>query len=122
MSAVMTSKISSGKRFLADLRREIEAHAGVNHLFLARCSTSPFSREDFRVFGENHYPLVCVFTSYLERLLVRGPASESKLWLAKVLVDEYGEGSRGDDHATLYARFLRSADSPVADQSDYRVP
>ena len=82
-------------RFLADLRVEIETHPGVNHLFLSRCATSPFSRLVYRVFGENHYPLVCVFTSYLERLLVRAPTSDAKLWLAKVLVDAYGAGSDG---------------------------
>lgn len=107
---------AKAKRFLSELRREIEAHPGVNHLFLARCATSPFAREDYRVFGENHFPLVCVFTSYLERLLVRAPSSDSKLWLAKVLVDEYGEGSEGEDHATLYAHFLRSAGSDVPDR------
>jgi pyrroloquinoline quinone (PQQ) biosynthesis protein C len=49
-----------------------------------------------------------VFTSYLEALLIRAPDSEAKLWLAKVLVDEYGEGSEGHDHATLYASFLNA--------------
>ncbi len=109
--------------FLASLRREVESHPGVNHLFLQRCATSPFSRQDYRVFGENHFPLVCVFTNYLERLLVRAPSSEAKLWLAKVLVDEYGEGSEGEDHATLYAHFLRSAGSTVPDRGDtVKVP
>lgn len=107
--------MSSSREFLAKLRAEIETHPGVNHLFLARVATAPFSREDYRVFGENHYPLVCVFTSYLERLLVRAPSSEAKLWLAKVLVDEYGEGSEGEDHATLYAHFLRACGSTVPD-------
>ena len=79
--------MSEARAFLADLRREIEAHPGVNHLFLSRLSTTPFARADYKVFGENHYPLVCVFTSYLERLLVRAPDSEAKLWLAKVLID-----------------------------------
>lgn len=102
--------------FLRSLRREVEAHEGVNHLFLQRLAVSPFAREDYRVFGENHFPLVCVFTNYLERLLLRAPNSESKLWLAKVLVDEYGEGSEGHDHAELYADFLRSAGSPVPDR------
>jgi pyrroloquinoline quinone (PQQ) biosynthesis protein C len=105
------------------LRREVESHPGVNHLFLQRCATSPFSRQDYRVFGENHFPLVCVFTNYLERLLVRAPSSEAKLWLAKVLVDEYGEGSEGEDHATLYGHFLRSAGSTVPDRGDsVKVP
>ena len=104
------------------LRVEIEAHPAVNHLFLNRCATSPFAREDYRVFGENHFPLVCVFTSYLERLLVRAPTSDAKLWLAKVLVDEYGEGSEGEDHATLYGHFLRSCGSTVPDEPNGKVP
>jgi len=99
---------TEAQTFLAELRREIECHPAVNHLFLNRLATSPFSRQDYRVFAENHYPLVCVFTSYLESLLVRAPESEAKLWLAKVLVDEYGEGSEGHDHATLYGTFLKA--------------
>lgn len=115
--------MSAAQAFLKDLRREIEAHPGVNHLFLNRCATSPFSRHDYRVFGENHFPLVCVFTSYLERLLVRAPTSDAKLWLAKVLVDEYGEGSEGHDHATLYGEFLRSTGSDVpSKKDDVKVP
>jgi len=110
------------KAFLEDLRREIEAHPGVNHLFLNRLATSPFSREDYRVFGENHYPLVSVFTTYLERLLTRAPSSHAKLWLAKVLVDEYGEGSQGEDHATLYRAFLAAAGSRVDSLGAGRVP
>ncbi len=110
------------QRFLDDLRREIETHPGVNHLFLNRLATSPFSREDYRVFAENHFPLVCVFCSYLERLLVRAPDSESKLWLAKVLVDEYGEGSEGHDHSTLYGMFLKSSGGSVKDTKDITVP
>lgn len=113
---------TEAKAFLKELRDEIAMHPGVNHLFLNRCATSPFSREDYRVFGENHYPLVCVFTSYLERLLVRAPTSDAKLWLAKVLVDEYGEGSEGEDHATLYGHFLRSCGSRVPDAHDTLVP
>ena len=108
--------------FLGALRREIEAHPGVNHLLLNRLATSPFSREDYRVFAENHFPLVCVFTSYLERLLVRAPDSESKLWLAKVLVDEYGEGSEGHDHSTLYAKFLKASGGDPASRKTLPVP
>lgn len=98
----------TAKAFLKDLRREIESHPAVNHLFLNRLATSPFAKQDYRVFAENHYALVCVFTSYLESLLVRAPDSEAKLWLAKVLVDEYGEGSEGRDHSNLYASFLEA--------------
>lgn len=109
---------NQSSQFLRQLRLEVEAHEGVNHLFLQRCATSPFSRQDYRVFGENHFPLVCVFTGYLERLLLRGPTSDAKMWLAKVLVDEYGEGSEGHDHAELYGDFLRSAGSRVPDEKD----
>jgi pyrroloquinoline-quinone synthase len=110
------------RAFLRELRRDIEAHPAVNHIFLNRLATAPFSREDYKVFGENHIPLVSVFTSYLERLLCRAPSSETKLWLAKVLVDAYGEGSRGEDHRALYDRFLRAAGSRVPDMPGYRVP
>jgi pyrroloquinoline-quinone synthase len=71
--------------------------------------TSPFTREDHKIFGLQHYPLVGMFTHYMERLLINAPDSTSKCWLAKVLVDEYGEGSDGDDHAVMYRRFLTSA-------------
>jgi pyrroloquinoline-quinone synthase len=94
------------RSFLADLRAEVEAHPAPNHTFLARIGTSPFTREDYRVFGLQHYPLVGMFTNYMERLLVNAPDTTSKCWLAKVLVDEYGEGSNGDDHAVVYRRFL----------------
>jgi len=110
----------NARAFLSALRVEVERHFAVNHLFLNRVATAPFSREDYRVLGENHYPLVCAFTSYLETLLVRAPASPSKLWLAKVLVDEYGEGSRGEDHAALYAHFLDACGS-ARHEPDSRV-
>ena len=95
---------------------------GPNHLFLNRLATGMFSKEDYRVFAENHYPLVCVFCSYLERLLVRAPDSEAKLWLAKVLVDEYGEGSEGHDHATLYGNFLAASGGDTKSRHALRVP
>jgi pyrroloquinoline-quinone synthase len=110
------------KDFLVELRRDVERHPAVNHLFLSRIATAPFSREDYRVFAENHYPLVCVFTSYLESLLARAPGSDSKLWLAKVLVDEYGEGSEGKDHAALYRHFLEACGSSMAESTKERVP
>jgi len=110
------------REFLAELRQEVERHPAVNHLFLSRIATAPFSREDYRVFSENHYPLVCVFTSYLEALLSRAPGSDSKLWLAKVLVDEYGEGSEGKDHAALYRHFLDACGSRMAASTGERVP
>lgn len=114
--------MDASRAFLRSLREEIESHPGVNHLFLARCATSPFAKEDYRIFAENHFPLVCVFTSYLERLLVRAPSSDAKLWLAKVLVDEYGEGSEGDDHATLYGKFLQASGGDPTARTRMRTP
>lgn len=106
--------MTTSKAFLDELQRDILAHPAVNHLFLNRLATSPFAKGDYRVFAENHFQLVRHFTGYLEQLLCRAPDSESKLWLAKVLVDEYGEGSEGKDHAALYAKFLRaSGGNPV---------
>lgn len=92
--------------FLRSLRKEVEHHPGVNHVFLARCATAPFTKEDYRVMGLQHYPLVGLFTTYMEWLLLGAPDSDCKQWVAKVLVDEYGEGSDGLDHAQLYRLFL----------------
>ena len=94
--------------WLAELRDEVGAHPGVNHLLLSRLRTGRYTKSDYKVFGLQHYPMVGTFTRYMELLLLRAPSSEQKLWLAKVLVDEYGEGSDGDDHAKLYLRYMRS--------------
>ena len=107
--------MTTAREFLAQLRIDIERHPGVNHLLLNRLATAPFSKQDYRVFAENHIPLVGVFTTYLEVLLLRAPDSEARLWLSKVLIDEYGEGSDGQDHATMYGHFLTAAGgSPTA--------
>ena len=98
----------SPREFLAELHERIDAHPGVNHLLLNRLATAPFSKEDYRIFAENHIPLVGIFTTYLEVLLLRAPDSDARLWLSKVLVGEYGEGSDGHDHATMYARYLEA--------------
>lgn len=110
------------KEFLADLRREIAQHPAVNHLFLNRLATTPMAKQDYRVFAENHYPLVCAFTSYLELLLIGAPDSDARLWLARVLVDEYGEGSEGKDHATLYSRFLEATGGDARAINAGKVP
>ncbi|MDH5675797.1 MAG: iron-containing redox enzyme family protein [Myxococcales bacterium] len=101
--------MTRAREFLAELREEIESHEAVNHIFLNRLAVTPMARQDYRVFAENHFPLVCTFTSYLELLLLRAPDSEARLWLSRVLVDEYGEGSEGKDHPALYAAFLEAA-------------
>ena len=87
------------RKFLADLREEIKNHAGVGHSILGRMKTDPRSRFDFKVLAGQHFPLVGNFCAYMELLLINAPDSEAKCWLAKVLVDEYGERSDGEDHA-----------------------
>ena len=99
----------NAKEFLKALRKEIETHPGVNHPLLARVQQVPFTKEDYKVMGLQHYPLVGNFTNYMEFLLIRSPDSDAKQWLAKVLVDEYGEGSDNKDHATVYLEYLAAA-------------
>jgi len=106
------------KVFLKDLRAEVEAHPGVNHPLLARIAQVPFTKEDHKVLGLQHYPLVGNFTAYMEFLLIRSPDSDAKQWLAKVLVDEYGEGSDNKDHATVYLEYLRAAGTKSGEELD----
>jgi pyrroloquinoline-quinone synthase len=109
------------REFLKQLRVDVENHAGVGHSLLGRMTIDPKARNDFRVMSEQHYPLVCFFTKYLELLLLKAPDSDGKQWLAKVLVDEYGEGSRGLDHATLYKSYMHSAGVPVGEERQRRL-
>lgn len=103
--------------WLRSLREEVERHPAVNHLLLARLATGRYTKFDFRSFGLQHYALVGLFTKYMELLLLRAPSSEQKLWLAKVLVDEYGEGSDGDDHTTLYGQYLSNVGAEDGDKT-----
>jgi pyrroloquinoline-quinone synthase len=101
--------VRPAREFLAALRRDVERHAAVNHPLLVRVAHVPFTREDYGVLAQQHYALVGMFTGYLERLLANAPDSRAKTWIAKVLVDEYGEGSDGKDHAELYREFVAAA-------------
>jgi pyrroloquinoline-quinone synthase len=98
----------NAREYLAALRVEVESHEAVNHPLLARVAHIPFRKEDYKVFGLQHYALVGNFTKYLEILLQRAPDSQAKQWIAKVLVNEYGEGSDNMDHAELYRLYLRA--------------
>jgi pyrroloquinoline-quinone synthase len=102
--------------FLAGLRRDVETHVGVNHPLLARVAQVPFTREDYKVMRLQHYALVGNFTRYLEALLVRAPDSHAKQWIAKVLVNEYGEGSDDKDHAELYRGYLSACGAQVGEE------
>ena len=96
----------NAKDFLKTLREDVEKHSAVTHPLLAELGEGTSTRDDFKIMGLQHYPLVANFTTYMEILLVRAPNSDAKQWLAKVLVDEYGEGSDNKDHATVYLEFL----------------
>ena len=104
-----TQPLAPARAFLRALRQEIASHPGVGHSLLGRMTMDPRSRDDFRVLAGQHYPLVSNFTNYMELLLLRAPSGEAKSWLAKVLVDEYGERSDGHDHAHMYRRFMHAA-------------
>lgn len=108
MNASQIPTDASITRFLRELRVDCQKHPATNHLFLTRCAVTPYTKQDYGTYAVQHFPLVAVFTRYLENLLLRAPDSDSKQWLAKVLVDEYGEGSDGKDHATLYRGFIRA--------------
>lgn len=97
------------KAFLKDLHDEVARHPGVGHSLLTRMDIDPRARADFKIFASQHYPLVGLFTRYLELLLLTAPSSEAKIWLAKVLVDEYGERSDQLDHAAHYRIFMRAS-------------
>jgi pyrroloquinoline-quinone synthase len=94
--------------FLKQLHQQVAEHPGVGHSLLGRMTIDPRSKADFKIFAGQHYALVSIFTRYLEILLLRAPHSRAKVWIAKVLVDEYGERSEGADHAEHYGDFMRA--------------
>jgi pyrroloquinoline quinone (PQQ) biosynthesis protein C len=106
----------------AALREEIEAHPAVNHLFLNRLATTPFSRRDYRALAEHFYPIACGFARSLERLLIRTPDQDARRWLVKVLADEHGERSRGAGPGSAAGDFLRATGSTMAQSVSARVP
>jgi pyrroloquinoline quinone (PQQ) biosynthesis protein C len=100
--------MTDARTFLRELHAEVASHPGVGHSLLGRMRIDPKRRDDFKIFSSQHYPLVGTFTRYLELLLLNAPDSGAKVWLAKVLVDEYGERSEGEDHAAHYRIFMRA--------------
>ncbi len=113
------SEVASARQFLKALREEIRSHPGVGHSLLSRMLMDPRTKHDFRVLASQHYPLVANFTAYMELLLLRAPTSEAKSWIAKVLVDEYGERSHGADHPKAYRAFMHAAGIEPGGESDF---
>jgi pyrroloquinoline quinone (PQQ) biosynthesis protein C len=109
------------RAFLKDLHHEVAHHPALSHSLLSRMDVDPKTRDDFRIFSGQHYPLVGTFTRYLELLLLNAPSSNAKVWLAKVLVDEYGERSADQDHAAHYRIFMHACGWTDADLDAIRL-
>jgi len=109
------------RAFLRALRQEVAHHPAVGHSLLGRGKIDPRARADFKIFSGQHYALVGTFTRYLELLLLQAPSSQAKLWLARVLIDEYGERSDQEDHATHYRRFMRACGWDEAQMDQVRL-
>ncbi len=109
---------AQAREFLANLRTEISSHPGVGHSLLGRMIKDPRTKRDFRILAGQHFPLVGNFCAYMEVLLINAPDSQSKCWLAKVLVDEYGERSDGEDHAHHYTKFMHATGIEKGAESD----
>src|SRR5262245_41512099 len=102
---------------LSSLRVEIERHPAVNHLFLHRCATSPFSREDYRVFGEQHFPVACFFAGCLAEGARRAKGRDERQRLEPLVA-----ASRAGEARALYEGFLRAAKSTLPEDATVRVP
>lgn len=96
----------SSHRFLVSLREELAQHPAVHHPFLKRAAAWPWRRDDYKQMALQHYPLVGLFTWYMEQLKRRAPNPQAEQWLSQVLLDEYGEHQAGQDHASLYRQFM----------------
>ena len=49
---------SDARTFLKELRKDVQSHVGVNHPLLCRVAHVPFTRQDYKIFGLQHYALV----------------------------------------------------------------
>jgi pyrroloquinoline quinone (PQQ) biosynthesis protein C len=95
--------------FVKALRKEVLAHPAVNHRLLARAERGEFTREQWREFGLQLYPHCHLFITYMELLLLNARDAASKICLAKILLDEYGEDAGGQDHPMLFHKFLAAS-------------
>lgn len=99
--------VSAGQ-FIKTLHEEVIAHEAVNHSFLKIVSSRSFSKRAWAGFGRQLYPHVHFFIPYMEELLLNTFDMRSKLVVAKILLDEYGEDAAGDSHPELFRRFFRA--------------
>jgi pyrroloquinoline quinone (PQQ) biosynthesis protein C len=113
---------TSTASFIEELNREVYAHPAVNHPFLERVASKPFSKEAWLAFGHQLYPHVHFFIPYMEELLLNTFDVGAKLIVAKILLDEYGEDAAGDSHPELFRRFIRAAGGEEADQAALTTP
>ena len=98
----------SAAQFIKALHDEVIAHEAVNHSFLKLVSSRPFSKRAWVGVGRTLYPHVHFFIPYMEALLLNTFDMRSKLVVAKILLDEYGEDAEGASHPELFRRFFRA--------------
>jgi pyrroloquinoline quinone (PQQ) biosynthesis protein C len=97
-----------------DPARGVAPSPALRNRFLVAFAQGEFTRTQLIAYGIQHYQLVNNFTCYLEHALVCAPTRSVDDWrvksfIAENLYEEYGEAVRGEDHPSLYRRFLRSA-------------
>ena len=108
--------------FIQELEREVFEHDAINHSFLRRVASAPFSREAWTAFATQLYPHVHFFIPYMEELLRNTHDCGAKLIVAKILLDEYGEDADGDTHPELFLRFVRAAGGQEAVDGLFSAP
>lgn len=97
-----------------DPAKGVPPSPALRNRFLGAFARGEFTRTQLIAYGIQHYQLVNNFTRYLEHALVCAPTRSVDDWrvksfIAENLYEEYGEALRGEDHPSLYRRFLRSA-------------
>jgi pyrroloquinoline-quinone synthase len=108
--------------FIKELEREVLEHEAVNHSFLRRVSSTPFSRAAWAAFATQLYPHVHFFIPYMEELLRNTHDCGAKATTATILLDEYGADADGDSHPDLMLRFVRAAGGQAAVDGLFSAP
>ena len=97
-----------------DPAKGVSPSPALRNRFLVAFAQGEFTRTQLIAYGIQHYQLVNNFTRDLEHALVCAPTRSVDDWrvksfIAENLYEEYGEAVSGEDHPSLYRRFLRSA-------------
>ena len=109
-------------KFMKELNEEVKRHPAIHHSFLETVSSRKFSKRAWLAFAQQLYPHVHFFIPYMEELLLNTFDMNSKLIVAKILLDEYGEDAEGASHPELFRRFVRACGGAEADASLLTTP